>query len=137
MLKLRREIALFAVGGMVGLFIDALIVQLLVSMAGWNPYLARVLSFLLAASFTWWWNRNHTFAGRSSGRAVHAEWLQWLALMVAGALVNYAVYAVLLLNFQALHRWPALAAAAGSAVAALINFSTARGVLFRRPGNLP
>lgn len=136
MLKLRREIALFAVGGIFGLLIDALVVQWLVSLWGWNPYLARILSFLLAATFTWWWNRNHTFATRSSGRAAHAEWLHWLGLMTVGALINYGVYALLLLNFPALHRWPALAAAAGSAVAALVNFSTARRMLFKRPGTL-
>ena len=56
-----------------------------------------------------------------------------MALMGLGACVNYAVYAALLLSFEPLARWPALAAAAGSAVAALLNFWTARGVLFRRP----
>ena len=98
---------------------------------GWNAYLARVVSFLLAATVTWWWNRHYTFAARCQRPAAHAEWLHWLALMSIGALVNYGVYAALLLAFPGLHRWPALAAAAGSAVAALINFSAARGVLFR------
>jgi len=134
-MRLRREIALFAVGGILGLLVDALVVQLLTSVAGWNPYLARVLSFLLAATFTWWWNRRYTFADRRSGHAASAEWLRWLVLMGGGALVNYGVYALLLLNFPALHPWPALAAAAGSAVAALVNFSAARGMLFRRPGS--
>ena len=102
-------------------------------LVGWircDPYLARVISFLVAASFTWWWNRRYTFANRGSGRAVPVEWLRWVALMGAGALVNFGVYVLLLLAFSALHRWPALAAAAGSAVAALINFSAARTLLF-------
>ena len=63
-MKIRREIALFAVGGVIGLVIDAGVVQALVGIEGWNPYLARVVSFLLAASVTWWWNRRHTFAER-------------------------------------------------------------------------
>ena len=130
-MRLRREIALFAVGGVIGLLIDASVVQMLVSIEGWNPYLARIVSFLLAASFTWWWNRRHTFATRSSGRSAHAEWLHWMGLMSLGAVVNYGVYAVLLLAFAWLHRWPAVAAAAGSAVAAALNFCMARGVLFR------
>jgi len=133
-LKLRREIALFAVGGILGLLVDAGVVQGLVGWLGWNPYLARIASFLLAATFTWWWNRSRTFAARRSGRAAHAEWLHWLALMGLGALVNYGIYALLLSYFPALHRWPALPAAAGSAMAALVNFSTARGMLFRHAG---
>ncbi|TAL86216.1 MAG: GtrA family protein [Rhodanobacter sp.] len=133
MLKLSREISLFAVGGLGGLLIDASVVQSLVGLAGWNPYLARVLSFFMAATFTWWWNRRYTFASRRSDRAAHTEWLHWVALMSFGAVINYGVYALLLLNFAALHRLPAIAAAAGSAVASLVNFSTARGVLFKRP----
>jgi putative flippase GtrA len=131
--RLRREAALFAVGGVLGLLVDAGVVQLLVGWGKWNPYLARVLSFMLAATATWAWNRRLTFAHRASGRTQTAEWLHWLALMGVGACVNYAVYAALLLSFEPLGRWPALPAAAGSAVAALVNFSTARGVLFRRP----
>ncbi len=134
MRKLPREIALFAVGGVLGLLVDAGIVQALVGWAAWNPYLARVLSFLVAATVTWWWNRRYTFAARSSNRAAHAEWLHWLGLMSLGAVVNYGVYALLLVGFPLLQRWPAPAAAAGSAVAALINFSTARGMLFKSTG---
>ena len=131
-MRLRREAGLFAVGGVLGLLVDAGTVQALVGWGGWNPYLARVLSFLLAATVTWAWNRRHTFADRASGRAPASEWLHWMVLMGLGACVNYAVYAMLLLSVAPLARWPALAAAAGSAVAALVNFSAARGVLFRR-----
>jgi len=133
MVKLPREILLFAVGGVIGLIIDGGIVQLLVVLAGWNPYLARVLSFLVAATFTWWWSRRYTFATRVSNRSAHAEWLHWMALMSIGAVINYGVYALLLFNFSALHRWPAIGAAAGSAVAAFVNFAAARALLFKSP----
>ncbi|HET6433965.1 GtrA family protein [Dyella sp.] len=136
-MKLSRDITLFAAGGVLGLLIDASVVQALVGAAGWNAYLARLISFCLAASFTWWWNRRFTFAGRSSGRRAHAEWLHWMALMSIGAAVNYGVYALCLAFFPALHRLPAVAAAAGSAVAALINFSAARGLLFSKPRATP
>jgi putative flippase GtrA len=129
--RLRREVGLFAVGGVIGLTVDACIVQALVAWGGWNPYLARVLSFLMAATVTWAWNRRHTFAHRASGHSPAAEWLHWMALMGLGACINYAIYAVLLLAFEPLQRWPAVAVAAGSAMAALVNFSTARGILFR------
>ncbi|WP_426661254.1 GtrA family protein [Rhodanobacter aciditrophus] len=132
-MKLRREIALFAVGGAIGFVVDAGVVQALVSLADWNPYLARVLSFLCAASVTWWWNRRHTFAHRRSGRSAGSEWLHWMGLMGFGALVNYGIYVVALLEFPLTHRWPALAVAAGSAVASAANFASARAMLFRHP----
>lgn len=128
-----RAIGLFAIGGVIGFVVDAGIVQALVGFAHWNAYAARVVSFLAAATVTWWWNRRHTFAGRSSGRSAHSEWLHWMVLMSVGAVVNYGVFAICLMLFPVLHRWPAVAVAAGSAVAALVNFSTARGVLFRHP----
>ena len=46
-MKLSRELTLFAIGGVGGLFVDAGVVQQLVGMENWNPCLARVLSFLL------------------------------------------------------------------------------------------
>jgi len=134
--RLRHEFALFLLGGGLGLLIDAAVVQALVRLAGEDPYLARLPSFLLAASFTWWWNRRWTFAGRSSGHAARGEWLRWILLMGLGAVLNYAVYAVALGLFPALLAWPALAVAAGSAAGALVNFALARRVLFRHPGNI-
>lgn len=132
-MKLPREIFLFAVGGVIGLVIDGGIVQLLVSVAGWNPYVARVFSFLIAATFTWWWSRHYTFAARQSDRSAHAEWLHWMGLMSIGAVINYGVYVLLLMNFSVLHRWPAIGAAGGSAVAAFVNFAVARTILFKNP----
>jgi len=128
-----RAIGLFAIGGVIGFVVDAGVVQALVGLAHWNAYVARLVSFLAAATVTWWWNRRHTFAGRSSGRSAHSEWLHWMVLMSVGAVVNYGVFAACLMLFPVLHRWPAVAVAAGSAVAALVNFTTARGVLFRHP----
>jgi putative flippase GtrA len=136
-MTLRDELALFAVGGLIGLLVDAGIVQALVGLLHWNPYAARVLSFLAAATATWWWNRRRTFRHRRSGRPAFAEWLHWMGLMSGGALVNYAVYAACLAAFPESRRWPAAAVAAGSAVAAGVNFLSARLTLFRRSKTAP
>jgi putative flippase GtrA len=132
-MKFRHEAALFAVGGLIGLLVDAGVVQLLVSAFHWNVYLARVLSFLLAATATWWWNRQRTFATRSSGRSLLGEWLHWMALMGFGAVVNYGVFVLCLMLFPSWHSWPAAGAAVGSAMAAGVNFLSARMMLFKSP----
>ena len=129
---LRRQFLLFGVGGLIGLVVDAGVVQALVSWGHWNPYLARLVSFLSAATATWLWNRRYTFAHRHSGRSLRAEWLHWIALMSVGAVVNYGAYAAILFLYPWLHDWPSLAVAASSAAASLVNFATARGVLFSR-----
>ncbi|WP_426287690.1 GtrA family protein [Luteibacter sp. E-22] len=131
MTRLRREVALFAVGGILGLAVDAGIAQSLVGLAGWNVYTARVVSFLSAATVTWWWNRTHTFAHRDSGRGHRAEWLHWMGLMALGAVINNGLYVLAFKVFPALHAWPAVAVAVGSAAGAVANFLLARAVLFR------
>lgn len=136
-MKLNHEFALFAVGGLIGFVVDAGVVTLLVRLGHINPYTGRVISFLLAATVTWWWNRSHTFAARHSGRTVFSEWLHWMALMSGGAAVNYAVYVACLIEFPSWHQWPALAVAVGSVLAALVNFVSARTLLFRRSKTHP
>ncbi|MFC5743412.1 GtrA family protein [Dyella tabacisoli] len=131
-MRLRHEVALFAIGGLIGLVVDAGIVQLLVSVLHWNPYYARIVSFLSAATATWWWNRQRTFASRDSGRSLLSEWGHWMVLMAGGAVVNYAVYVIFLSVFPWSQRWPALAVAVGSAMAAGVNFGSARLLLFKR-----
>lgn len=128
-MRLRGEIVWFVIGGGFGFLIDAGVVQTLVRGASWSPYTARVVSFLLAASFTWWWNRAFTFAHRRNHRA-SAEWLRWLAVMLIGAAVNYGLYALLVSLFPLVRAWPVLGVAAGSAVAAVVNFIGARRLVF-------
>ena len=132
-MRLRHEVMLFAIGGALGFVVDAGIVQSLVSFAHVNPYAGRVISFLVAATVTWWWNRSQTVASRHSGRSLMVEWLHWMALMSGGAAVNYIAYVVCLMAFPSWHRWPALAVGVGSIFAAFVNFVSARTLLFRRP----
>ena len=131
-MRLRHEAMLFAVGGAIGFVVDAGIVQALVTFAHFNPYAGRVISFLAAATVTWWWNRSQTFAARRSGRSLGVEWLHWMALMSGGAAVNYAAYVVCLLAFPSWHKWPIFAVGVGSLFAAVVNFVSARTLLFRR-----
>jgi len=131
-MRLRHEVVLFAIGGAIGFVVDAGIVQTLVTFVHFNPYAGRVISFLVAATVTWWWNRSHTFAARQSGRSLATEWLHWMALMSGGAAVNYAAYVACLMAFPGWHKWPVFAVGVGSIFAAVVNFVSARMLLFRR-----
>jgi putative flippase GtrA len=130
-MPLRQQIALFCVGGAIGLVIDAGIVQWLVSAFHANPYGARVLSFLAAATGTWLFNRSLTFADRRSTQRKGREFLRYLIAMSAGFVVNYGIYATAVWAFALVRTWPAIGVAAGSLAGAVLNFLSSRYWIFR------
>ncbi|MBX3726579.1 MAG: GtrA family protein [Xanthomonadales bacterium] len=119
----------FGVVGVLGFLVDAGVLMLLVGPGGVDPYLARVPSFLAAATATWLCNRYWTFADRR-GRDRLAELRRWLLAMAGGGLVNYAVYAALLATLATVQAWPVLGVAAGSLAGMLVNFASSSRWIF-------
>jgi putative flippase GtrA len=105
--------------------VDAGALEALVRLDLTGLYLGRVLSYLLAASVTWWLNARFTF--RTTGR-----WDVYVVLNAIGAGVNYATYAVVLAMLPATRDMPSIAVAVGSAVAMLVNFTANRWLVFKR-----
>jgi putative flippase GtrA len=120
----------FCVAGTGGFVVDAGLLQALVDLAGADPFIARVGSFLAAATFTWWVNRHYTFGvGHAPTRG---EWLRYVTAMTLGAAVNYAVFAATLLAAPLAMRQPWLGVAAGSAAGLAVNYGASRRYVFRR-----
>lgn len=119
----------FCVVGAVGFVIDAGILQFLVSGIGTNPYLARTLSLLVAASATWLMNRRYTFEVEHA--ATHSEWVCYITLMVLGASVNYGAFAISIAVWELARAQPWLGVAVGSIAGLGINFLSSRLLLFR------
>ncbi|MEO6688563.1 MAG: GtrA family protein [Dokdonella sp.] len=130
---LRKQILLFAIVGVIGFVVDAGVVQLLVREFAINPYSARVVSFLAAATTTWGFNRSYTFAGHSSGSR-RRELLRYLVAMAIGFALNYGAY-VACISIWPLVRtdWPAIGVAAGSVAGAIVNFLSSKYWIFRVP----
>lgn len=124
------QLALFSVAGTIGFVVDAGTVQLLVSLADWNPYVARLLSFLAAAFVTWLINRAYTFSGVRRHRLL-GEWLRYLLAMSGGFVVNYGIYSLLVFRYELVQQWPVLGVAAGSLAGMVSNFVMARWWIYR------
>ena len=131
-MHLRREIILFAISGVFGFIVDAGIVQFLVREWAVNPYEARVISFLAAATTTWSFNRKFTFAGKSSGSR-RRELLRYIVAMAGGFALNYGAYAVCVATWPLVRTWPAIGVAFGSVAGAVLNFLTSKYWIFRAP----
>jgi putative flippase GtrA len=92
------------------------------------------IAFVPAVTFTWWGNRNLTFADQASGgpAGMLAEWARFVATNSLGAAANFAVYA-LLIGFAP---WPLnvpyLALAVGILVGLVFNFTLSKKLVFRK-----
>ena len=97
---------------------------------GLSLYSGRGVSYLAAATFTWYLNRRITFV--STDRAVVREWLRYLVANAVGGLVNLGTYAALVATIPVMARLPVLAVAAGSIAGLVFNFVLSRTVVFGR-----
>ncbi|MCC7047642.1 MAG: GtrA family protein [Alphaproteobacteria bacterium] len=127
---MHRQLFRFCVVGAIAFVVDAGVVQALVVWAGWNPYLARLVSYLAAASTAWWLNRRFTFGAGDA--PIHREWVRYLVVNTAGGVVNYASYAALVMASDIVRAMPALGVAAGSVAGLVVNFGLNRWLVFRR-----
>lgn len=131
-MTLRRQLLLFTVSGALGFVVDAGIVQFLVRELAMNPYLARLFSFLAAATTTWAFNRRYTFAGHGGG-SKRRQLVRYLVAMACGFALNYGAYALCVAVLPIVREWPAIGVAAGSVAGALVNFLTSKYWIFRAP----
>lgn len=119
-----KQLFRFVVVGSLGFLVDAGVLQVLIFALGTNPYLARIFSFLGAASTTWWLNRHYTFSVRHAPS--QREWGRYLSLMILGAAINYGAYALCLVHIPRVSAQPWLGVAAGSLAGLWVNFLTSR-----------
>ena len=127
MRKLGRELFYFGIAGTIGYLVDVAVLYLVMETLG--LYVGRVLSFLMAATTTWLFNRAITFSNRPSGISLAAEYRSYLLFMLGGALVNYGAYVAALQSVDGMP--PYLAVALGSLSGMLVNFLLSRKLLFK------
>lgn len=141
-----REILVFAAIGVGGLFVDMGALWLALRGLGlgrhpWGVYPAGLFSYFIAATFTWWANRQFNFQG-ASRRAALRQWLTFLSANGVGAVVNNGVYTVVVAvgtpAFVAAALpwvpglWPYGAKAAGSLSGMVFNFTLSKRLVFKR-----
>ena len=127
-----RDSILFGSVGAIGFLVDVAVLYSLAGLIG--LFYGRAISFLAAVIATWLLNRRWTFKHRRSGFASSREFSVYLALMLVGGAVNYAVYVGLVVSYQLVLQHPVIGVAAGSLAGMLINFLASRFILFRHMG---
>lgn len=125
--QLIKQLYFFAVFGIIGFFVDAGVLDILVNYFRFNPYSGRIISFSAAATTTWILNRHFTFQRRDKHSI--REWGQYVLLMIIGGLINYGIYSVIVWSVSPTRQNLYLAVAIGSVCGMFINFISARSIL--------
>ncbi len=127
--RLASGFAWFALVGALGFVVDSGVLYAGLAL-GLSLYSGRIVSYLAAASFTWYCNRRITF--RSTDRRAFLEWARYLLANAVGGGVNLATYMALVAGVPIMARMPVLAVAAGSIAGLLFNFALSYTVVFGR-----
>lgn len=125
---------MFGIIGTFAFFVDYIVVLFLSSYMGISPYISRLISFTIAATTTWILNTIFTFRD-SEKRLTIARWFQYMATMLCGALVNYAMFTIVLniaRNRLADSVLFLIAVALGSVAGLVVNYASCRFWLFRK-----
>lgn len=116
----------FCAAGSIGFVVDAGLCAFLIGVVGFSPLTARVASVLVAMTTTWLINRTMTFGQKSIPEV--REWLSYLWFNSWGAMINYAVYASVILAMPAVGTTAAIAL--GSAAGLAFNFILSDRIVF-------
>jgi putative flippase GtrA len=123
----------FALIGTAGFLVNEGTLWLALNVLGANKYVAGLLAFIVAVTFTWWGNRKLTF----HERAVHGPWaalFEWGRFVIANSLgfaVNYSIYVSLVTFAPSPENSPYLALACGAIAGLFFNFVMSNRVVFR------
>ncbi|OWT63860.1 GtrA family protein [Candidimonas nitroreducens] len=127
------QLFLFAVAGIIGFLVDTAVLYILAPYMG--PFYARILSFLAAVLTTWIVNRALAFRNQSSTLSKKSEFTRYLILMMAGGLINYAVYSSLIVYSLLVRQYLVLGVAAGSLAGMVVNYLSSRFLIYRFPSS--
>jgi putative flippase GtrA len=118
----------FGVVGAIGFGFDTATVY--ASRAWLGLYGAGVLAYFVAATVTWWLNRQWTFRG-GRDRSALRQWGRFLLANGAGFVLNRGLYAILVTASPFCATYPVVAVAAGCLAGMFSNFGLSRALVFR------
>ena len=119
----------FGIVGALGFFVDAGVLYGLLCL-GLDYFSGRVVSFLVAVTFTWQLNRRFTFI-QSSQLNVWREAWRYLLSSSLGGLVNIIIYSFVVIISNPLPIIPLVGIAFGSAAGACVNYLAAKNFVFQ------
>jgi putative flippase GtrA len=128
--RLAAQFLRFGMVGVAGLVVDISVLYFALRVLHTGPYTGRAISYLAAATSTWYLNRRITFADRRSD-AFAREWLKFVVFNGGGGVLNYLTYTATLHYVGSSGFGPAIGVAMGSLAGMFVNFALSRQLVFR------
>jgi putative flippase GtrA len=133
-----REFLRFGLVGLGGMFVDIAALWVAINWMHAGYYLGRVISYLVAATFTWAVNRRFTFRNAAQGPLLK-QWASYLVVNSAGAFTNLGVYSLIvglgpktgLIPALLLPYLPYFADACGGVCGMVFNYAGSKLFIFR------
>jgi dolichol-phosphate mannosyltransferase len=125
------EIFQYGLVGLSGLAVDLTAFSLLFRVGHVYHLTSRALSFVVAATWNWAWNRRVTFEGARS-RARLPQWSAFLLVSAAGFLLNWGIYYLLTTHSAFFYSVKELALVVGVVIGFAFNYLGARLLVFGR-----
>jgi putative flippase GtrA len=119
----------FAIAGGAGFLVDTGVLYLAIAHTPLGPYFGRALAIAAAMSCTWYINRRFTF--HASGRPLRSEGARYGSVGLGSALLNYAVYSLIILIAPRVS--PYVALILGSASATVFSYMGYSRFVFGKP----
>ena len=129
--SLRGQFMRFAAVGAAGFIVDVSVLYIGLYLFELGYFSGRILSYLVAATATWYLNRNLTFV-KSDRSAPIKQWISFLAANGFGGLINFATYSLVILYGMDLPLVPLIGTALGSITGLIFNFSASRTLIFKQ-----
>lgn len=128
-----KKLFFFGLAGSIGFIADAGVLLLLLRFTPLDPFSARIFAIAAAMCCTWMINRNFTF--QKGGRSVAKEGMRYGSVGITSALINFAIYSGLLIQFSGLR--PIFAVVIASAIATIWSYIGYSKFVFTAPKNSP
>lgn len=119
----------FGLVGVIGFFVDVGVLLTAMTWLGMGIYVTRIVSYLTAATTTWFLNRYFTFPEHRSDKFA-TEWLRFIMANSIGGAINYAVYAIYMTHTYVCGAQPIVGVALGSVSGLVANYALSRIVVF-------
>jgi len=111
----------FTAVGAIGFVIDATVLMVLFHNFNFGHYSARIVSFSMAVTVTWYLNRNFTFRQYLAGDC-RGEFKRYIFIQIIGSIINLTIYIVLITSSITLSTYPVIPLFCGSSIALIFNF---------------